>query len=115
MKPMPQDVEVRLTLLKTEDGGRSCPLVQSASYRPQFHYDGNDWDCVVEIAEETVAPGESVVAIISFLSPDQHYGKLDVGSPFLLREGVRVVGYGSVARLLNLEQSALRAVRKGAG
>lgn len=109
MKLMPQDVEVRFTLLKTEDGGRAHPMIRFASYRPQFHYDGSDWDCVVEIAVESVALGQSAIAVISFFSPDQHFGKLTIGSPFVLREGARIVAYGAISRLLNLEQAALRA------
>jgi hypothetical protein len=58
---------------------------------------------------ESVNPGETVRAILSFLSPDQHLGKLNVGSPFLVREGRKVVGYGAITRLVELEASAARA------
>ena len=117
MKGMPHDIEAELTFLRTEDGGRQSVLIQGvASYRPQFHYHGQDWDCVVEIAEgAAVAPGDSTIAVLSFLSPQSHLGRLRVGSPFLLREGTRIVAYGAVSRILNLERSAQRALSGGAG
>ncbi len=106
--PMPRDVEVEFTLIPTEHGGRSTPLmVHEHSYRPQFYYAGQDWDCVVEPNTAVpLPPGDTAIAFVSFLSPAQHFGKLGQGAAFLLREGNRIVAYGSVLRLLRLEESA---------
>ena len=107
MQRIPRDIEANITFLRTEDGGRSLPLPHGVSYRPQFHYSAEDWDCVVEATQQIVVnPGESFVAFVSFLSPDKHYGRLQVGSAFLLREGQNIVGYGSVSALLELRDSA---------
>ena len=105
---MPTDVEAVVTYLRPEDGGRSQPAF--SSYRPQFHYDGRDWDASHVYPDvEQVAPGETARVFLSFLSPEAHVGKLHVGSPFLLREGRRIIGYGAITKLVELEESARRA------
>ncbi|MFN3243687.1 MAG: elongation factor Tu [Planctomycetota bacterium] len=104
---MSRDVEVEITYLPTEHGGRSSPAFNG--YRPQFYYAGNDWDAQHEYPDvERVAPGESARAFLNFLSPAQHVGRVVAGMPFLIREGNRVVGYGRVRRVVDLEQSAAR-------
>lgn len=101
------DVEVMITFLPTEHGGRTG--VRSG-YRPQFYYGGHDWDAVQHYPDfEEVQPGETVRAYLCFLSPDEHFGKLEPGTVFLIREGNRTVGYGKVTQLLGLEVSARRA------
>lgn len=96
---MTHDIEVRLTFLPTEDGGRRGPAL--SGYRPQFYYDGRDWDAVqTYVGVDRVHPGETVTARLSFLSPEAHAGRVYVGMPFLIREGRRIVGYGSVTRIL---------------
>jgi translation elongation factor EF-Tu-like GTPase len=107
MRELPKDVEAEITLLPTEHGGRAS-AVQS-NYRPQFYYDGHDWDAVhyyPDVAE--VRPGETARVYLGFLSPDEHVGRLHPGKVFLLREGNRVVGYGKITQLLELEASAGR-------
>jgi translation elongation factor EF-Tu-like GTPase len=97
-----------LTLLATEHGGRTRATF--TGYRPQFYYAGHDWDGVHEYPDvSSVSPGDTVRAFIAFLSPAEHLGKLQPGSPFLIREGQRVVGYGAVTRIVDLEASAQRA------
>ena len=103
-----RDIEVELTFLSTENGGRSKPAV--TGYRPQFHYAGHDWDACHEYPDvEEVNPGDTVRAYFSFLSPAAHFGAVQPGMPFLVREGQRTVGYGVVTRLLGLESSAAAA------
>jgi translation elongation factor EF-Tu-like GTPase len=93
------DIEVELTLLRTEAGGRRQPAGQG--YRPQFYYDNGDWDASYDYAVRDVVPlGEWVLAHLTFFSPEQHRGRIFVGMPFLLREGNRVIGYGRVTALL---------------
>ena len=104
---LPPDVEAEITFLLAEDGGRGGPAFNG--YRPQFFYAGHDWDAVQEYPDVSqVNPGDTVRAYLWFLSPDEHAGKLRSGTAFLIREGRRVVGFGSVSRVINLEQSAVR-------
>lgn len=104
---LPPDIEAEITFLLPEDGGRSHPAFNG--YRPQFFYAGHDWDAVQEYPDVSqVNPGDTVRAHLWFLSPDEHAGKLRPGAAFLIREGRRVVGFGSVITVINLEQSAVR-------
>jgi len=103
-----RDIEVELTFLPTEHGGRRGPVF--SDYRPQFYYAGHDWDAAHEYPDvEQVNPGDKVRAFLCFLSPDEHMGKVKPGMAFLIREGNRVVGYGAIVRLLDLEASAVAA------
>jgi translation elongation factor EF-Tu-like GTPase len=102
------DVEVEITFLTTEEGGRKGPAF--SNYRPQFYYDGHDWDAVHTYPSvEAVYPGQTVIAHLCFLSPQYHVGKLYPGKEFLLREGQRIVGHGKVTKILDLEKSAKEA------
>jgi len=105
------DAEARLTLLSTEEGGRLNPVF--SDYRPQFHYDGHDWDALHLYPDvERVNPGDTVRVILSFMSPAAHFGKLAVGTPFLIREGRQIVGYGAITKLLELEASAKQDIER---
>lgn len=100
-----QDIEGVVTFLTAADGGRSTPA--QSGYRPQFHYDGYDWDARQIYPDvEKVEPGMTVRVLFSFTRPQQHDGKLHVGKPFLIREGRRIVGYGAVTKILELANSA---------
>src|SRR6266496_4891449 len=100
--PQDQDIEVEITYLTTEEGGRRKPAFPE--YRPQFFYDGRDWDAVHTYPDvELVMPGQTVRAYLSFLSPECHVGRLSPGKEFLIREGQRTVGKGHVTKILNLE------------
>jgi translation elongation factor EF-Tu-like GTPase len=103
--PIPRDVEVEFEELDTAHGGRTHPLVTGS--RPQFYYLGGDWDCNVEIISTGNPQSRvGVRAYLAFLSPHKHLGRLHEGSPFLLREGHRTVGFGIVTRVVDLEESA---------
>ncbi len=110
----PPDIEVEITYLPTQAGGRHGYV--GTGYRGQFYYDGADWD-----AEQTfvgcdrIEPGGTVKATLRLASPQAHDGKLDVGTVFLVREGLKTVGYGKVTRILNLVAHAaeVRAKEKG--
>ncbi len=113
---MARDVEVDLIFLPTEHGGRRGPA--RSGYRAQFYYGGRDWDVQHEYPDVSQAnPGGTVRAYLTFLAPDLHVGKVMPGLPFLIREGQRVVGYGCVRRVLDLENSAaaLRKETRGKG
>lgn len=48
--------------------------------------------------------------IFRFLSPEEHWGKIEIGMPFLIREGARTVAYGKVTRIFDaLEHDALKS------
>jgi translation elongation factor EF-Tu-like GTPase len=107
-KDWPNDVEAEVTFLATEVGGRHGPAF--SGYRPQFFYDGQDWDAIQFYPDVNQAnPGDTVKVHFAFLSPEEHIGKLVPGKMFLIREGHRVVGYGTVTRILELEVSARKA------
>src|SRR5260221_13337555 len=104
---MRRDVEVTLEFLSTAEGGRAS-AVRSA-YRPQFHYDGQDWDAAHEYPDaEEVLPGQRARAFLTFLSPAAHLGKIAPGKTFAIREGSRTVARGRVEKLLDLVESASR-------
>lgn len=95
------DVEIECTFLSTEEGGRNGPA--RVGYRPQFYYNGHDWDAAYAFTtEEWIPPGETFKALVCFLSPEAHQGRLYPGKEFELREGRHVVARGRVIRLLGL-------------
>src|SRR5262245_11497935 len=105
--PRARDIEVELRFLTTAEGGRKGPAF--SGYRPQFYYDGHDWDAVHEYPDvEQVNPGDTVRAFLAFLSPTEHLRKLMPGKSFQCREGQRVIAEGQVLRILDLEESARR-------
>ena len=98
-------IEVELTFLTTQEGGRVNPVF--SGYRPQFYYDGRDWDAIHEyIGTDRVAPGETVKAYLNFLHPQYHVGKLSTGQEFLIREGSRTVAKGIITEILELAEPA---------
>jgi translation elongation factor EF-Tu-like GTPase len=113
MRDLPKDIEAEIVFLPTDAGGRQGPAF--SGYRPQFYYDGHDWDAIQTYPDvERVNPGDTVKAYLTLMSPAMHVGKLCVGTMFLLREGHKTVGYGRVTKVLDLERSAERG-RKEAG
>lgn len=109
-----QDIEVVMTFLRTEDGGRRSPAF--TGYRPQFYYQSEDWDAIhTYIGFERVNPGDTVTAQLRFLSPQNHVGRLCVGTEFHIREGKRTVATGHVTKILHLEENAARLRDKPTG
>jgi len=101
------DAEATVSFLATAEGGCSRPKL--SGYRPQFHYAGADWAVSTTFPDVTqVNPGDTVRVLLSFLDPQQHLGKVVVGTPFLIREGRTIVAYGSITKILELEASARR-------
>jgi translation elongation factor EF-Tu-like GTPase len=94
-------IEAEIYFLRTEEGGRKGPAF--TGYRPQFFYDGEDWDAVQEYPDVSeVRPGDTVRALVSFLSPEYHRGRVYPGMSFAIREGQRVVGRGRVLKILGM-------------
>ena len=107
----PPDIEVEITFVPTEQGGRKSPAF--SGYRPQFYYDGHDWDALHEYPDvESVSPGQTVRALLRFNRPDMHTGRVHPGMEFQIREGSRVIGHGRVTKILHLEESAQRVKSK---
>ena len=105
MRPKPPDIEAEITFLTPEEGGRKVPAF--SGYRPQFCYDGHDWDARQDyVGVSEVYPGQTVTAELTFANPHYQFGKLYPGKEFLIREGPTVVGRGKVTKILNLENSA---------
>lgn len=105
------DIEADIWFLSAESGGRHTPAV--SGYRPQFFYDSQDFDAIHEyIDKQQVKPGEKVLARLTFLSPDLHFGRVYVGMPFLIREGNRTIAYGVIKGILDLEASSAAAQRR---
>jgi len=103
----PHDVEVELHFLPTDAGGKTRPAF--TGYRSQFFYDGHDWDTIHSYPDvPQVNPGDTVRAYVAFLSPNEHLGRVGVGTVFLVREGQRTLAYGKVTAVLGLEESARR-------
>jgi elongation factor Tu len=102
------DIEAEIWFLSTESGGRRAPA--ASGYRPQFFYNSEDFDATHEyIDKEWVKPGDRVLARLTFMSPDLHFGRVYVGMPFLIREGQKTVAYGVIRQILDLEASAAAA------
>ena len=111
MPPFPPDIEAEIRFLTAEEGGRHTPA--RSGYRPQFYYDGHDWDAHQEYPDaEWVNPGDTARTLLWFLSPDAHVGRVHAGMEFEVREGARVVGRGRVTKILNLAESAERVRSK---
>jgi translation elongation factor EF-Tu-like GTPase len=101
------DAEATVTFLPTIDGGHTGPAL--SGYRSQFYYGGSDFVCLCTFPDVAQAnPGDTVRTLISFLTPARHSGSVFVGTPFLFREGRRIVAYGSITALLDLESSVRR-------
>jgi len=99
-RPVPH-IEVDLTLLPTERGGRRAPIF--SGFTSAFHCDGEACDSISELQQlEFVFPGERARIFLSFRHPEIHRGRLAPGKPFQLVEGRRVIGEGRVMRLVGL-------------
>ena len=99
------DIEVEIAFVSTSEGGRTQPIL--SGYRPQFSYDGHDWDAIHHYpGREQVLPGETVHAFLTFLSPEYHTGRIFPGMLFDIKEGHRIIGRGHILRILNLVAAA---------
>ena len=101
----PPDIEAEIRFLSTEQGGRHSPC--ATGYRPHhdFGIGGVHVDAVHEFVDkEWVAPGETVIANLSFMGPEYpEYlgGRLYKGFEFAVHEGARIVGRGRITKVLN--------------
>jgi hypothetical protein len=99
------DITAVITCLPTEVSGRIKPFV--SGYRSQFFYENHDWDVQhLYNTVESVAPGQTALADLKFLSPEFQVGRLYVGKAFQIREGQRTFGQGYVQAITGLMASA---------
>ncbi|HAH45422.1 hypothetical protein [Gimesia sp.] len=99
-----REIEVEIRYLTTEEGGRQNGVFNG--YRGQFHYNGGDYDGAQffpELPEGVLLElGITVRAFVRFPQKrwDEFHSKnIRVGMEFLIREGARVVGEGTVKKL----------------
>ncbi len=102
-----RDILADITLLTSAEGGRATPAL--TGYRPQLWYDQCGWSAIHEyIDTESVVPGETARAFLTFVSPEPHIGKLYPQQTFVLCEGSRVIGSGTIIEILNPQLAAER-------
>jgi translation elongation factor EF-Tu-like GTPase len=99
--PQEPDIEAEVSFLPTSDGGRSTPA--RSGYRPihlvlpdyltSGHHEYKD--------KKEVLPGESAIAEIWFLSPDQYSKCMHVGTILPVQEGSRLIGHAKVLKIFN--------------
>jgi translation elongation factor EF-Tu-like GTPase len=92
-------VMARIDLLLTSAGGRSGPLL--SGYRSLLRFEGSDIDFGFElqldpaVGSAGIAPGASGNGHVSLWAVDE-LPSLFAGQRFEVREGVRVVGRGTI-------------------
>jgi len=114
--PYPSDIEAIVTFVPRDEGGRhSWVMPREVNYIPQFRYQGQSWDTIHEYPDvEYARPGDTVRALLRFLMPERQLGRLHVGMSFEVCEGGKVAAYGTVTKILALEQNARRDKIEGA-
>jgi translation elongation factor EF-Tu-like GTPase len=88
-------VRASLNLLPPEHGGRRSEL--RSGYRSLARFEGSDVDYGFELQldDDAAAPGQFAKGLMSFWAADQ-LPYLATETRFELREGSRIVGYGTV-------------------
>ena len=95
------DVEVEISFLSTEEGGRSGYATHR--YFPQYEIgDGLCTGGAHQFFErDTVQPGESARAGVKFLGADSLPAKLQVGQSLRVLEGPKLVAHAIITRIWN--------------
>ncbi|HOU84855.1 MAG TPA: hypothetical protein PK158_08450 [Spirochaetota bacterium] len=104
---IPKHIEVELYICPNQIEGSFFGRLEAApmngNFRPQFYYEGDDWDCIVFSEEiEQINVGEYSNVFVAFLSPDRHKIKLKDNQVFLLKNGQGVIGYGKIIQIIGL-------------
>lgn len=84
--------KAQVYILSKEEGGRHTPFFNG--YRPQFYFRTTDVTGVITLPEgtEMVMPGDNIEMSIELIGPIA----IEDGTKFVIREGGRTVGAGSV-------------------
>jgi len=99
----PIRVLARISVLRTEDGGREGPF--TASYRPNHNFGGPSdriyYVGQVEVPEGTwVHPGETRDLMVTFINAGALPDLLRVGRTWRIQEGPKLVATGEVLAFL---------------
>ena len=91
------DIEVRFIF----NGERNHPAADG--YRPAHLLNGKYLTTGIHHYYETnsVAPNESAIGTITFVSPEYYQHSLSVGETIQMQEGKRIVGSATVLRIMN--------------
>ena len=83
-------------ILTKEEGGRHTPFF--SNYRPQFYFRTTDVTGSIELpaGTEMVMPGDNITMTAKLIHPIA----MNEGFRFAIREGGRIVGTGTVSRML---------------
>ncbi|MEI6100469.1 MAG: hypothetical protein WCP73_01410 [Eubacteriales bacterium] len=95
------DVEAVISFLKTEEGGRKTPCANG--YRPA-HLVKDDYltTGVHQYYEkDLVAPGETVIGTIAFITPEIYPHCLWIGKILKIQEASKIVGYAKITKIFN--------------
>ncbi|WP_299242903.1 hypothetical protein [uncultured Aquimarina sp.] len=98
------DLIAELQFLNTEQGGRKNPV--TSGYRPHIEFEEYPEYLTsgqqTYIGQQTVAPGETVLAEISILSKDYFTNRLYENMKFEFYEGKHKIGSGKVLEIVNV-------------
>jgi translation elongation factor EF-Tu-like GTPase len=95
------DVEAEITLFAPEAGGRSTPAF--SGYRPGHKVRDDYITTGVHqyIDRGELAPGETALATITFITPEVYPHCLWVGREIDIQEGSRVLGRARITKIYN--------------
>ncbi|OED48099.1 hypothetical protein AB832_00385 [Flavobacteriaceae bacterium (ex Bugula neritina AB1)] len=98
------DFIAELQFLTAEQGGRKNPA--ASGYRPHIEFEGHK-DYITSgqqtyLGQDTVAPGETVLAEIAILSKEQFTSQLYEDMKFTFYEGKHIMGYGKIIEIVNM-------------
>lgn len=94
------DLEVEVTLLPTNEGGRKQPLWQGCRLPHDFGLPGEMNDGMYEFIGAPPHPGESQKASVWLMAPERNRGRIRDGYEYGLWEG-RFIGKAKVIRVIN--------------
>ena len=85
----------KIYFLKTEEGGRKYPI--ATGYRPAFYFGDQQADGAILLDDhECISPGEESTMKIRMLHVDAIQDALRPNARFEVKEGLKVVGRGTV-------------------
>lgn len=92
------DISARIYMLSTEEGGRWTPIF--SGYRPALYFGERQTDGAITLHGcERVMPGKQCQVSIRLLHPEHLGHALKPNATFALKEGLRVVGWGTVLKV----------------
>lgn len=103
-------IKAKITFLSYEDGGRKTPLnlsyrAGSCGYCPHLvvqsptireHNKSDHYLGIRLVSEKEIIPGTPIDLEVELMYPGVDYSALIPGATFTIREGPKIVGFGSV-------------------